>query len=301
MSEVEYLLAKGALKTPTLVIYPGGGPGLHVPLLARMFPLVKFILIDPVFEKPEIKPHQQIFWIADLFDIDLFQAWVQGFRETHPEVQVLMFSDIRSSPGPKPPAPLKIDSAAEIKRKNEAVRKYKKAFEDEAQKNMKMQLDWQTRLQVPALFKFRLRYTPGETRYPKGYLAFQVFAKPTSTELRLWSEDPKKTKKYDNTLVEEQMFYFNTQYRNKNFYDLFPFFGLNYDLAKSGSIFMEYVEKARLIGKIGKKAIPVFGPIKSEMAYKTSVAVAIAGAFDDFFGRKFLVEMLMGKIPTGKK
>ncbi len=39
LSEMEYLLAKGATEKRTLVIYPGGGPGLHVPLLAALFPI----------------------------------------------------------------------------------------------------------------------------------------------------------------------------------------------------------------------------------------------------------------------
>ena len=300
ISEMEYLLAKGALHRQTLVIYPGGGPGLHVPLLATLFPLVKFILIDPVFSKPEIQPHPQIYWIASLFDIDLFEKLVHQVQRDDPMLQVLMFSDIRSTPGPEPIPVLRTDSDAERRKKEEYRKKYEAQFEDEAQKNMQMQLEWQRRLGVPSLFKFRLRFTPGQTKYPKGHLAFQVFAKHTSTELRLWSDDPDDLVTYDHTTIEQQLFHFNTKYRPGSFYKMEPHLGYNYDSAKTGAIFRKYIQEASLVKKMGR-GVPVYGPPRTDQKAEDTLVVMMAQLHDQFFGRKFLVSFIEGEMPQGKK
>lgn len=300
ISEVEYLLAKGALEQRTMVIYPGGGPGLHIPLLASLFPLVKFVLIDPVFSEPEIPPHPQIYWIASLFDITSFEKMVSKAKKADPDLQILLFSDIRSSPGPEPEPVKSSDSESVRRSKLEEKRKYEKEFEEEVQKNMTMQLEWQRRLKVPALLKFRLRFNPGQTKYPKGHLAFQVFSRPTSAELRLWSEDPDDLTSYDHTTIEEQMFHFNHNYRPKSFYATEPDLGANYDSTKTGVIFREYIRRASLVEKVGKD-VPVYGPERSPKKIEDTLVVMLAIIHDRFFKRNFLVDIINGKTPLPKK
>ncbi len=70
-----------------------------------------------MFSKPELSPHQQIFWIADLFDVKYFQTLVNKVKASDPDLQILMFSDIRSTPGPEPKNILKTDSEDVRRRK----------------------------------------------------------------------------------------------------------------------------------------------------------------------------------------
>ena len=233
-SEIEFLLSLGAPKKKVLVIYPGGGPGTHLPLLSEMMGC-KIIAIDPAFSNARLKPigpSDNIYIVPTLFDVgkwlDLVDRDDGGFDE------IVMISDIRSEPDGVP--------------KNSP--KYAKLFDEEIVKNMKMQSEWleainEKRLDhgektIKGLFKFRLTYEEGSTKYLAGTLAFQVFEKQASTELRLWADvnAPKET--YDHRQMEEELFFFNSRYRPGKFFDEDPIFGSSYDILKASKIIRHY-------------------------------------------------------------
>lgn len=232
-SELEFLVKLGAPGKKVLVIYPGGGPGTHIPLLASLTK-AKFILIDPAFKNKKlnpISPTDDIVIFPQLFDVDqwLEMNGSEGFDE------IALISDIRSEPrGVK-----------------KGSKEYAKKFDDEIRNNMAMQREWflkireslgfETKTHFHALFKFRLTWEPGKTIYLKGTRFFQVFAKSSSTEVRLMTNSPEDTK-YDRTMAEEQLFFFNSKYRLGSFLDINPVFGVNYDLLKASKIIESYFE-----------------------------------------------------------
>lgn len=97
-SEIEFLThvldemsEKGVANPRIIAVYPGGGPAIHVPFLADMFPMVRFILVDPVFKKPLIAPHASIYYVAGMFNVD-------EYLNLHDADVVALISDIRLSP-----------------------------------------------------------------------------------------------------------------------------------------------------------------------------------------------------------
>jgi hypothetical protein len=235
LSEIEYLVHIKAFEKTVLVIYPGGGPGVHLPILALLFPTTYFVCIDPAFDGP--LPHFRgggnVYVIPTLFDVEVFM----NIGDLH-DVEVVLVSDIRSSPeriGKRDPG-------------------YNRRFDDEIRKNMTMQMEWFKALRrvkkVGALFKFRLTYERGTQTYLGGKLKFQVFEKETSSELRLhiYPEEDFTERVYDRTEVEERMFYFNVKYRPFGFSD--DFFGFNYDILKSSKIVSKYL--SQLFGKLDR-------------------------------------------------
>lgn len=241
-SELELLVRLGAPQRKVLVIYPGGGPGTHVPLLASLT-RAKFILIDPAFKNKNlnpIPPSDNIVIFSELFDVDkwLNLTGTEGFDE------LVLISDIRSEP----------------KGVKKGTKEYAKKFDDEIRANMEMQQSWFLRLQeslpkkIPfsALFKFRLTWEEGETKYLKGPRFFQVFAKESSTEVRLLAQSPSKSRWYQHRTAEEQLFFFNSKYRSGSFLDIHPVFGVNYDLLKASRIIDAYFDELYIgLGSVG--------------------------------------------------
>lgn len=227
-SEIEYLLSLGAPKEKILIIYPGGGPGTHLPLLAALTGSI-IIAVDPAFKKQSlnpISPEPGVYIVPTLFEVTNFiDVWSPG--------KIILISDIRSAP----------------ERGKTTAKEYQQIFDKNIKQNMKMQKEWLDELNkgrkipITGLFKFRLTWESGKTWYTGGRLAFQVFAKTTSTELRLWADSTEPDALHDHRKVEEQMFFFNSKYRPGKFYDIDPFFGRNYDLLKASKILGELCEK----------------------------------------------------------
>ncbi len=151
-----------------------------------------------------------------------------------------------------------------------------------------------------ALFKFRLRFSPGKTKYPKGPLAYQVFAREVSSELRLWSDDPSDLVEYDNTKIEQEMFYFNIYHRSSSFYDIEPVLGFNYDSTKTGQIFRKYIQETGMIKSVSKSKLPTYGPEKTNKQIENTLVVMLSSFHDGFFHRDFLIPFIEGRVP-GKK
>lgn len=252
LSEIDFLTKLP--NEPILVLYPGGGPGDHIPLLSQMFENFYFMLVDPVFSGKEririiIHPSDRIIMRAELFT----DKMIDEFKNIPNKV---MISDIRSVP--------------------EGVTDYEKEFEKNVIFDMELQAQFFEKLYRPlSLLKFRLPYDQKITEYLDGELHFQAFPKETSTEMRLIPYRDGKKKKYDNIEVEEKMFYFNTDYRNKNFYAGDPIFGKNYDILLEADILRRYFAWA----KIEPTTKNIFNMI---------------GIIDDFFNRKIkITEMIV--------
>ena len=251
LSEIDFL--SQLPNEPILVLYAGAGPGDHVPLLSQMFENFYFMLVDPVFSGKEririiIHPSDRIILRATLFDDKI----IDEFKNIPNKV---LISDIRSVPA--------------------GESDYEKEFEKNVIFDMKLQAEFFEKLYRPfSLLKFRLPYTEKKTEYLDGDLYFQAFPKETSTEMRLIPHRDGRKKTYDNIEVEEKMFYFNTEYRNKTFYDPElggdPVFGKNYDILLEATI----IKKWLIWAKIEASTKNIFNMI---------------GIIDNFFNRKIKI------------
>lgn len=243
LAEIEFLTLNSQPLVPTLVLYPGGGPGDHLPFLSQMFPDCYFILIDPVFEHTKgikIVPDKRILIRADIFR----NEYLQKFTSIAKVRDVLLISDIRSTPPQFLP---KIQ--------------YEEEFEKHVIYDMDLQRKWYEDTKASkTMLKFRLPFTPGITQYMCGDLYFQAFPPGTSTELRLSLDETASVCDYSNTKIEKQMFYFNTVYRPSNFYDLDPLFGKDYDTLRECLILTEFL-KYRGIEPSTKNIYNMFGLI----------------------------------------
>lgn len=218
LSEIEFLSLVVTPDTSTLVVYAGAGPGDHNIILSKMFPECYFMLVDPAFEHTKhIKPSSRRVIHSGLFT-DVYPKILEKWSKYD---HVVFVSDIRSTP------PTLMDE---------------EEMEKHVSQNMKMQMDWYISSGAKStLLKFRLPYREGNTKYLCGDLLIQAYPPTKSTELRLLTESTKMCN-YDNKKVEEQMFYFNTIYRNSSFYDIQNFYGHNYDTLREYYILEKYLE-----------------------------------------------------------
>lgn len=173
--EAEFLTNYGHLAKT--VVYAGAAPGIHSRLLAKMFPDHHFHLYDPrPFSKrlesvPNITLHQEYF--------------DDNVAIRYSKIPILFMCDIRSG-----------DSSDND-------------FEDHIVQNMQSQMRWvELAHPVMSLLKFRLPFTPGTTKYLDGEILLQPWAPLYSTECRLVT-DGTKTRDYDNTTHEQQMYRHN--------------------------------------------------------------------------------------------
>lgn len=183
LSELQFLSEHGHFSDT--IVYAGAAPGTHIKYLSEMFPKHKFILWDPRpfnVKGPMIETHE------DFFTDEVAQQYAGK--------DILFVSDIRTG-----------DS------QNDAG-----AFEGRVSVDMTWQMNWH-KIMSPAMgmYKFRLPYEEGKTEYMAGTLQMQVFAPTSTTELRLIVPQTMTTTIYDNTKVEEQMYFFNYFTRPKWF------------------------------------------------------------------------------------
>jgi len=171
------------------VVYAGAAPGTHFDYIVKLFPKCMFELIDP--RKFDIKEQDRV-------------AIYQGFFEDHMAAtykgkNVLFMSDIRT---------MEIDGMSIDDRRVDAKKR-----ETVIKQDMDRQMKWAELMEPQAaMFKMRLPYTSGKTRYYDGDICLQPWAPLESTELRLIT-DCKKYKEYDHTTYEEIMFFINSMLR----------------------------------------------------------------------------------------
>lgn len=186
MSEIEFLtLGCGSSSSESYdwrVIYCGASPGLHIPFLSKLFPLVIFELYDPtefqIEETEKIRLHNEFF--------------TDDTARQYAGKNVLFISDIRN-----------IEMSDHFQNKN--------LVEDLVKKDMDHQKKWVKIIRPSlAMLKFRLPWEDGMTRYLKGKIHRPVWGPQTTTESRLICEGNYEEMEYDNRLYESQMFYHNT-------------------------------------------------------------------------------------------
>ncbi len=225
LSEVEFLtrVFKHRNDVKYTLLYVGAAPGIHIPFLSEMFPEVSFILYDPA--EFAIKPTEKIEIHRKMFTPEL----VNKYKEIK---NLLFVSDIRTAP-------------THLKKGQDAA--YDREFEKEVTRNLGQQREWVEGLKpIRSLLKFRLPFTEEEdhvkTEYFDGILHFQAYAKTQSAETRL--EVPQKLiyTKYDHTAYEQQMFFFNTEYRVQGFQHYDAKYGWTYDTIREFFIYVNYLK-----------------------------------------------------------
>eukprot|EP00668_Euglena_longa_P035980 GGOE01046232.1.p1 GENE.GGOE01046232.1~~GGOE01046232.1.p1 ORF type:complete len:450 (-),score=69.58 GGOE01046232.1:86-1435(-) len=184
MSEVEFLTLYAS--PGDTVLYAGAAPGSHVQFLSeRMFPELKFVLVDPAdFICP---PSERVEIRQEYFTSSMA-------REFAGRSDVLFISDIRTAD------PCKLSEME--------VEEY--VMQDNA-----AQMEWSEIIEPKkCMLKFRLPYPDrmgGASPYLAGDIFLPVWGPQTTTETRLVPTGGMRS--YSHLEYEEQMFWFNTVYR----------------------------------------------------------------------------------------
>lgn len=204
--------------TPSVVVYAGAAAGYHIPFLSKLFHNLLFILYDPA--DFGIKPTPNIIIRKEFFTTDV--------AKLYDGMNIVFVSDIRLSHNDP------------------------KQFEKMVHENNLAVKDW-LRAARPknSSLKFRFPFDwEGDYNYVTGEIHVQEFAPATSAETRLFVDgDVEDTQDYDIKSYEEQMFYFNTEYRNRSFLDRDPVFGIDFDTFSMFEIFREYLIQHRLLNR----------------------------------------------------
>ena len=183
LSEIEFLTPyRDAEHT---VIYAGAAPGTHIPRLARMFPLMRFVLVDP--QPSAVHPDRTTEVIKECMTNKL----AAELRARNPNAQTLLISDVR----------IGADTSNESDRDQQL----------RIQRDMQAQMEWHAILHpVASMFKFRLPWDLStHTEYLEGEIRLPVFGKRLTHESRLVVAREAKIVPYDNRRYERQMACFN--------------------------------------------------------------------------------------------
>jgi hypothetical protein len=176
---------------PHTVVYAGAAPGLHVPILAGMFPEMHFLLIDP---HPSAIADGQLPNVVTL-EVCMTDQMAAELGARYADARLLFISDVRVG------IPVE-DEPNEPPREHQA----------RVHRDMTAQMGWYRRLRPKAgLLKFRLPWDlEPQTEYLHGTVLFPVFGRPFTHESRLVVVGPEPaTVLYNNTVYERQMAYFN--------------------------------------------------------------------------------------------
>jgi len=187
LSEVGFLAAQGAAAdAPFTVLYAGSAPGVHLPLLASLYPAAEFHLYDPAPFSPAVRSHPRLHPHREFFTDAVAAAWA-GRAD-------YFICDIRGHGAPAG-AQATFPEGARASAEEGKVRHEQGVLAD-----LRAQEAW-TRTIRPsqgALLKFRLPYLDSEGalltkafpstqafRYLDGELMWQCWAPPMSGETRL--------------------------------------------------------------------------------------------------------------------
>ena len=247
-----------------LCVYAGAAPGIHIPLLAQMFPAFTFHLYDP--SKFAITPTEKIQTFNEYFT-DAVAKRYAGRND------VFFISDIRTTDykllrreALKKRGITKFDVNDEpigpfdlIK---EAFRESELKTEDQIWGDMLMQQQWVLTMNPEhVLLKFRLPYVldgvDRSVQYLKGVVYWQIWSPQTSTETRLkplrnaqgryelanWSIlEYEQWNFHHNTVEREQTFYQNIFTGTSDPID-FPELTNDYDSVAEAFVLRSYLEK----------------------------------------------------------
>jgi hypothetical protein len=237
ISEIEFLTNWS--EPGDIVIYAGAAPGNHTYFLSLLFPQLKFVLVDPT---PFYCIPTDRIEIRNEYFTDTIAKEYSGLR-------TLFISDIRTA-------------CWELMNKDE--------IEQAVKNDMESQQRWHLIMKPKkSMFKFRLPWKSGVTEYLDGKIHYPVWGPCTTTEARLVVDGNVK-KKYDNSVYEKQMFYFNVVTRTQLYhhpvegYDI----GLDhcYDCAAEVKILTEYLKKYPLIWEnASQKMMKIFAVRDEEL------------------------------------
>lgn len=219
LSLSEILLLTKYAENGDTVIYAGAAPFKHGTSLFRMFPGIKWILVDPrpfdgsiqsyAKNNPDKVSHRMALF-TDKMAMELYKS----------EKNIIFISDIRRT-----------------------------TLEGEVLEDMRMQESW-TRILRPKVYMLKFRPPwegPRKFDYLPGKIYKQCFPPTLSTETRLIGSDHKSSKTYDRKKYESQMFYHNTVDRLRLYEnDMVKYVkGLDrcWDCAAFTIIIREYLEK----------------------------------------------------------
>lgn len=176
MNEILFMTKYGHLSDK--VVYAGAAHGIHIPLLAQLFPKHKFDLWDP-----------GDFKISDTNQIKIFNKYfTDEIAATYKGQKILFISDIRTG---NPSMSFE-------------------EFEKEVETNNQWQRNW-IEIMKPSMsmLKFRIPFTIKEKyEYFSGDIYLQPWAPVDSAETRLIT-DGKQMQKYDLIDYENRMYYYN--------------------------------------------------------------------------------------------
>ena len=265
LAEVDFLSRNAHLSRT--VVYAGAGPGIHFPVIARLFPEHRFILYDLTpYEFADLSSARQKQFRLDAESaasvMSRIDARVGYFTdETAAELadefdgDVLFISDIRTGS-----SSLKPGISVEARRKKE------RAFEEQVMENQTAQLRWAETMGFRAAqLKFRLPYGIGDGggkyaegskyEYADGIAYLQAYPPLCSTETRLEVAGPiapgetVPRKLWDRAEYDDVMFYHNNIRREFGDYESVvegesAKLGTSYDNAREVDIWLGYLSYA---------------------------------------------------------
>jgi len=196
MGEIEFLhrFYKTKPTKKVYMIYAGAAAGTHLVILRELFPEVYFELYDSNPFSGKLKKLDRV----KIYNRYFFDSDAEKWKSVdHPDKHILLVSDIRT-------ADTNTMSA-------EKVEKCVKA-------DHKMQKNWYDIMEPDySMFKFRLPWEDGKTKYMQGRIYIQCWAPVTSTETRLMVKKNSKLVMYDNRDYEERLFHFNVHEREMEY------------------------------------------------------------------------------------
>jgi hypothetical protein len=195
LSEIEFL-------TPFYgrslrVIYAGAAPGVHMPILAGMFPTMHFILVDPARSMISNGEYANIEVVRDFMTDDLAARFaMECSRDEDGDPMLVFISDVRVGP---PSGGGESDEAQQLR----------------IQRDMDAQRRWVELMRpLSSMLKFRLPWSIDvRTLYLSGRILLPVYGKQLTHESRLVVPRGASLVEYDNLLYERQMAFFNRRMR----------------------------------------------------------------------------------------
>lgn len=239
VAEIEFLASY--YHDAETVVYAGAAPGTHILCLARLFPKIRFVLVDPrpfsshLVTKFDAEAVSRIELRREYFtdDMALEFAEMKG---------VLFISDVRTSDDGQLPR-----GKTNWVDEQETVQY---PTQDSVEKDMAQQQRWHILMKpVASSFKFRLPWGAGMTSYLQGDLRLPIWGPPTTTECRLFVAKDRypdgAQATYDNGRYERQMFFFNTHQRIAKYkHHFMDFYRCScFDCTSEAVVLTEYFEK----------------------------------------------------------
>jgi cap2 methyltransferase len=202
MSAIEFLTQcdvdkqRQAIANETVVVYTGMSQDSHVECLMKLFPSLRFVLVDPVLPS-KLETHPLVKIIPGHMTDDRAEQLYHSLRKR----DVLFINDVRTSCPKDPDNRVKIED------------------------DMHAQMKWYYLLKPrKSMLKFRLPYVEQESdcdacsTYVNGQVFLPIWGPQSTTECRLVVDGPNAaTKSWKHIVVEEQMHWFNTEARRATY------------------------------------------------------------------------------------